>query len=293
MTNSLDEFNDILQRDAPLADHTWLKLGGPADYLITPRDRDELIRVMQACHQANIPVRILGTGSNVFIADDGFRGAVIKVVEPLLGNISVDGTTITAKAVHCCRMSFPKVSEPVWRESRRSSAFPGTLGGAVAGNSGGRHGDIGEVLTKVTVCSADGTVTERSGDELTFSYRHSSINDLLVLSAELQLKEDDSDELTQRMKKTWIMKRSTQPLADQSAGCIFRNPRGLSAGALIEQCGLKGLTSGNASISDRHANFIVTQPGASGSDVQQLIDRVRSAVSEKFGVELELEIRTW
>ena len=293
MSSLQDEFNEILQRDVPLADHTWLKLGGPADYLITPRDRDELVQVVRACHDGNVPVKILGAGSNVFVSDDGFRGAVIKVVEPLLGSISIDGTKVTAEG--------GALLSHVVSESVRAGlagietlvGIPGTLGGAIAGNSGGRHGDIGEVLTKVTVCSTDGTVTERTGDELTFSYRHSSINDLLILSAELQLREDDTDELTQRMKKTWIMKRSTQPLADQSAGCIFRNPRGLSAGALIEQCGLKGLASGNASISDRHANFIVTQPGASGDDIQQLIDRVRSAVSEKFGVDLELEIQKW
>ena len=138
-----------------------------------------------------------------------------------------------------------------------------------------------------------GRIVERTGDELSFSYRRSSLNDVLVLSATFQLKADPSDELTRRMRKNWIMKRATQPLADQSAGCIFRNPRGLSAGALIEQCGLKGMTSGQARISNRHANFIVTDEGSTSQDVDQLISRVRSAVSENFGVELELEICRW
>jgi UDP-N-acetylmuramate dehydrogenase len=293
MTDSIEDFSEILQRDAELASHTWLKLGGRADYLFTPRDRDELIAVVKCCHSNSIPVRILGCGSNVFVSDEGYRGAVIRVVEPLLSTVTINGTCVTAEA-------GALLSHVVSASVRAGLAgietlvgIPGTLGGAIAGNSGGRHGDIGEVVTRITVCSSDGTITERSGDELTFSYRHSSITDLLILSAELQLREDDSAELTQRMKKTWIMKRATQPLADQSAGCIFRNPRGLSAGALIEQCGLKGLAVGKASISDRHANFIVTQSGATSADVRQLIDRVQAAVAEKFGVDLELEIRSW
>ena len=113
------------------------------------------------------------------------------------------------------------------------------------------------------------------------------------MSATLELIRDDSEELTRRMRKNWIMKRSTQPLADQSAGCIFRNPRGLSAGSLIEQCGLKGLSVGKARISERHANFIVTESGATSKDVEQLISRIQKAVAEKFAVDLELEIKVW
>jgi UDP-N-acetylmuramate dehydrogenase len=152
---------------------------------------------------------------------------------------------------------------------------------------------MGQVVKSVTVLTQAGDVAERSGDELTFSYRRSNLHDLVVLSVVMELTQDDTDELTRRMRKNWIMKRSTQPLADQSAGCIFRNPRGLSAGALIEQCGLKGVSVGKARVSDRHANFIVTEEGATSADVWALIDRIRKAVQAKFSVDLELEIRTW
>ena len=161
------------------------------------------------------------------------------------------------------------------------------------GNSGGRTGDIGQLVTSVRVLTQDGDVAIRRGDELSFAYRRSSIQDLLVLSVTLQLTKDESEDLPKRMKKNWILKRSTQPLADQSAGCIFRNPRGLSAGALIEQCGLKGMSVGKARISERHANFIVTESGATSRDVEQLIGRIRKAVAEKFAVDLELEINVW
>ena len=171
--------------------------------------------------------------------------------------------------------------------------IPGTVGGAVVGNAGGRHGDIGEFVESVEVLTHSGEIARRSGDELAFAYRSSGITDLVVLSVTMQLRKDETDDLTSRMKKIWIMKRATQPLADQSAGCIFRNPRGLSAGALIEQCGLKDLAVGKARISDRHANFVITEEGASSSEVESLIEKVQSAVNEKFGVELELEISQW
>ena len=152
---------------------------------------------------------------------------------------------------------------------------------------------MGQVISSVTVLTQAGEETIRQGDELSFSYRRSSLQDLIVLEVTLELTRDDSEELTRRMRKNWIMKRSTQPLADQSAGCIFRNPRGLSAGALIEQSGLKGMSCGKAKISDRHANFIVTETGATSKDVEQLIDRIQKAVAEKFAVDLEPEIRIW
>ena len=293
MTNSLDDFNDILSPDESLAGHTWLKLGGKADRFYVPRSREQLVSLVQACVAADIPVRILGGGSNLLVSDSGVRGAVIRVADPLLSDVSVNENVMTAGG--------GALLSRVVTESVRSGlagletlvGIPGTVGGAVVGNAGGRHGDIGDFVRKVEVVTHAGEITERSGDELTFGYRSSSVNDLLVLSVELELRPDDSDELPARMKKIWIMKRATQPLADQSAGCIFRNPRGLSAGALIEQCGLKDLNVGGARISDRHANFVVTESGASSADVESLIAKVQTAVTEKFGVTLEREIDTW
>lgn len=293
MTNSLTDFDAILSRDQSLASLTWLKLGGAATSLYQPETREQLISLIQCCIANQTAVRILGAGSNLLVSDKGVDAAVIRVVQPLLGSVSVEGTTVKAEG--------GALLSHVVSESVRSNlagldslvGIPGTIGAAVAGNAGGRHGDIGEFVTEVEVLTHTGELVTRSGDELTFSYRNSSINDLLVLSATLSLKEDDPEQLAARMKKTWIMKRSTQPLADQSAGCIFRNPRGLSAGALIEQCGLKDMAVGKARISDRHANFVVTEEGSSSEDVMTLVSRIQKAVQEKFGVELELEIHCW
>jgi UDP-N-acetylmuramate dehydrogenase len=207
--------------------------------------------------------------------------------------VEVVGTTVTAGGGVLLSHVITEATRVGLGGMEHLVGIPGTVAGAVVGNSGGRNGDIGQLIQSIRVLTQDGVIAVRRGDELSFAYRRSSIQDLLLLSATLELHKDDSEELMRRMRKNWIMKRSTQPLADQSAGCIFRNPRGLSAGALIEQCGLKGASSGKARISERHANFIVTEPGAVSTDVENLIARIRSAVAAKYSVELELEIRVW
>jgi len=270
-----------------------MKLGGTAEKFFAPTSREQLISLVQCCTSNEIPVRILGGGSNLLVSDTGVPGAVILVKEPLLGDIQIDGETVVTGGGALLSHVVSESIRGGLAGLENLVGIPGTVGGAVVGNAGGRHGDIGEFVTSVEVVNHQGEVTVRSGDELTFSYRQSSITDLLVLSVTLTLKQDDSDDLATRMKKIWIMKRATQPLADQSAGCIFRNPRGLSAGALIEQCGLKDLTVGGARISDRHANFVVTESDATTADVTALIEKVQTAVNEKFGVELELEITRW
>jgi len=293
MTKSIEDFSEILRRDEPLSQHTWLKLGGPAQYFVSPRTEAELLDVIKTCRSQQLPVHILGSGSNLLVREAGVQGVVVKVAEPLLGEVTVDGTSLTAGGGTLLSHVVAEAVRAGLGGIEYLVGIPGTIAGAVVGNSGGRTGDIGQLITSVKVLTQNNEVAVRRGDELSFSYRRSSIQDLLVLSATLELTRDDSEELTRRMRKNWIMKRSTQPLADQSAGCIFRNPRGLSAGALIEQCGLKGLSVGKARISERHANFIVTEAGATSKDVEQLIGRIQKAVAEKFAVELELEIKVW
>ena len=138
-----------------------------------------------------------------------------------------------------------------------------------------------------------GELLSRTGDELLFEYRSSNIVEPFILEGTFALTPDDPEAITQRMRKLWIMKKASQPLSDQSAGCIFKNPRGLSAGALIDQAGLKGTRLGGAEVSDRHANFIITHDDCKAADVLSLIDTIRTKVSAEFGVDLESEIQVW
>lgn len=291
--SSLEDFNEITRHDEPLAPYTWFKIGGPAQYFVQPRNVDELTDVVRCCRDLQLPVRILGGGSNVLVRDEGVSGVVIRVGGEGFANISVDGTTIRSGSGAMLSQLISQAVKAGLAGLETLAGIPGTVGGALHGNAGGRGGDIGQFVKSVTLLTAKGEKMTRAEDELSFAYRQSSIDELVILEAVFQLQPEDPDEITRRMRTLWIMKKATQPLSFQSAGCIFKNPRGISAGALIEQAGLKGTRIGEAEISDRHANFIVAHPGAKSDDVLRLIDLARSKVGEQFGVDLELEINIW
>lgn len=291
--SSLSNFADITRDDVPLAPLTWLKVGGPAQRLIEPRSTDELQAVIRCCYEEQVPVRVLGGGSNLLIRDEGVSGVVIRLAGPKFEFVQVDGTTVRAGSGALLSHVVSQSVAAGLAGLESLVGIPGTVGGALRGNAGGRSGDIGDVTTAVTVVTGKGECFVRRGEELVFEYRSSSINELAVVEAEFTLHAGDADAIAQRMRKLWIMKKSSQPLAFQSAGCVFKNPRSLSAGALIEQAGLKGTRLGACEISDRHANFIVTHEGATAKEVLQLIDLVRAKVSETHGVDLELELQVW
>jgi len=172
-------------------------------------------------------------------------------------------------------------------------AIPGTLGGALHGNAGTHGGDIGQWMHQATVVTRTGEVFTRHREDMVFGYRQSSLDELVILDAKLELEEDDPSELARRLQKNWIVRKASQPMGHQCAGCAFRNPRGVSSGELIEDAGLKGTRIGGAVVSDRHANFIIAEPEATSQDVIRLIELVRSQVRERLGVELELELEIW
>lgn len=290
---ALSDFADITRADVPLAPYTWLKVGGPAQYLVEPRSVAELQAVIRRCYEQEIPVRVLGGGSNLLVRDDGVSGVVIRLVGEPFEFIELDGATVRAGSGALLSHVVSRTVAAGLAGMETLVGIPGTIGGALKGNAGNRSGDIGSVTTSVTVMTGKGEQHVRQGEELSFEYRTSSINELAILSAEFRLHPGDPDAIAQRMRKLWILKKSSQPLAFQSAGCIFKNPRGLSAGALIEQAGLKGTRLGACEVSDRHANFIITHEGATARDVLQLIDLIRAKVAETHGVELELEIQVW
>ncbi len=291
--SALDKFSDITKIDEPLAPLTWLKVGGPAQLFLEPRNTEELVEVVKAVAEEELPVKILGGGSNILVSDQGFSGVVIKLSGEEFSGITVSDHIVRAGGAALLSNTISSSVGAGLAGLENLVGIPGTIGGAIRGNSGGRHGDIGQFVKSVDVLTATGERFTRSGDELSFDYRTSSINELVVLSAELEMTPDDPDEISKRMRQIWIVKKAAQPFSFQSAGCIFKNPRGLSAGALIEQAGLKGTKVGSAEVSDRHANFIVTHENAKADDVIHLIDVIKSRVHEVHGVDLETEIQIW
>ncbi|HEX3869516.1 MAG TPA: UDP-N-acetylmuramate dehydrogenase [Pirellulales bacterium] len=289
----LTGFERIVRQDEPLALHTWFRLGGPAQFFAEPETTDELVELVKRSRSEGMSVRLLGGGSNILAGDEGVRGLVIKLSSVTFSNIEINGRNVraggAAKFGHVISAAVSKGLAGM----ETLVGIPGTIGGALHGNAGGRGGDIGQWTCQATVLTRSGEFIERKREDLVFAYRQSSLDELVILEAEFALEQDDPEELTKRMQKQWIMKRSSQPLGHQSAGCIFKNPQNMSAGMLIDQAGLKSTRIGGAEVSDRHANFIVADENATSKDVLQLIELVRTRVEERLGVKLETEIEIW
>src|ERR1700734_837528 len=199
--NSLDVFKEIALRAHPRAPPAWMKIGGPAQFLVRPLTVDEFREVVQYCHDEQIPVRVLGGGSNILVRDEGVSGAVLQLVDDSFAQITVDGTTVRAGA----GAPLPQlISHSVKAELaglETLSGIPGTVGGALRGNAGGRSGDIGQFVESVTVMNAKGEISTRKGNDLWFGYRATNIDELLILDATFALQLGDTQEITRRMRK--------------------------------------------------------------------------------------------
>ena len=284
--------DDIVERDRPLAPHTWYRLGGPADYFIRPRTIEELQDVVRRCGENHTRIHMMGFGSNLLVSDEGVRGAVIKLEGPQFGSTEFDGEQITAwSGAELSKLVLDCVEKGL-SGIEVLTGIPGSVGGAVKMNAGGRFGDIGAVVESVALMDNQGTLFEKSKPELIFDYRSVNIQ-AFVLNARLKLNQADPDQVMRTVKESWIYKKNNQPLNTRSCGCVFKNPEGTSAGALIDRAGLKGLQVGGAAVSDKHANFIVAGDGCTSRDIMRLISAVQQRVREQFEIELEPEIEIW
>ena len=283
----------IVETDYPLAKCTWYGLGGQADYFIRPGNVEELKEVISRCDENNVAIRVLGFGSNLLVADEGVRGAVIKLEADEFKKIKFDGEQITAWAgVELSKLVLTCVEKKL-SGLESLTGIPGSIGGAVRMNAGSNFGDIGAAVETVTLMDGQGSIFEKSKPELMFDYRRTNITAKFILNAQLKLNAGDSEQIMQTVKEFWIYKKNNQPLNTKNSGCIFKNPRGVSAGALIDRAGLKGLQIGGAVVSEKHANFIIAQKGCKSREVMRLIEAVKQRVKEQFDVDLELEIEIW
>jgi len=290
----LDTFREFLNSDQPLAPLTWFRLGGPAEFLAKPRSLDQLSALFKHCQAESIPFRVFSGGSNLLVRDAGVKGVVVHLESPAFADVTIDDRRVEAGAAVPLTALISQTARAGLAGLESLTGIPGTVGGALRGNSGGRQGTIGQIARRVTVLTDEGNVETREGDELSFGYRWSNLDDPLILAAEFELDREDPEAVVKRMRRIWIVKKENQPYGHQSSGCIFKNPAPeVSAGLLIEQAGMKGARVGGAEVSDRHANYIVAHPGASSSDVLTLIEQIHQRIWQQFGYDLELQIQIW
>ncbi|NNF43472.1 MAG: UDP-N-acetylmuramate dehydrogenase [Phycisphaerales bacterium] len=289
--------------DAPLGAMTWYGIGGRADLLVRPRTVVALETLARRCARSGTPLRVLGNGANLLVADEGVDGIVVRLDQPVFREVRYNQTG----EIQLMRaMAGADLAKTLMETVRRGmdglvplAGIPASIGGAIRMNAGGAYGAIAEAVDSVTCISRNGRRVTYPASELVFDYRSTNIPDPIILAAVFRLVPDDPVRVRARVKEIFEYKKSTQPLADHSAGCAFKNPfdpvqeERRSAGRLIDEAGLKGLRIGGATISRHHANFIVAEPGASASDVEQLLAEVRRRVFERSGLELEEEVVIW
>ena len=277
----------------PMSRHTSYGIGGPAGAYITPRDRDDLRRILHFADEQNIPVFFIGSGSNLLVADEGINGIVITLIKSF-NKLEIKGCHIYAETgvmlghmvKHCIKQKLTGLETMV--------GVPGTLGGALMMNAGAFGSEISNCLKNVDVMTLTGEIKQYSVKDIDFNYRHSSFKkNEIIMSANFVLKKATKQEIINKRAKASAGRKETQPLRFRSAGSLFKNPKkDVAAGYLIDKAGLKGTHRGDAEISEKHANFFVNHGKANAEDVVFLIRLARKTVEKKFGINLELEVKT-
>ena len=284
---------EIVETDYLLARRTWYGLGGPADYFIRPKTTKQLQEVARRCNENSIRIYVMGLGSNLLISDEGLRAAVIKLETEQFAQIDFDNLEVTAWAGAELSKLVLTCVEKGLSGIETLTGIPGSVGGAVKMNAGGNFGDFGAVVETVTLMDNQGKIFKKSKPELAFDYRRTNITAKFILNARLKFNAADPEQIMRTVKEIWIYKKNNQPLNTKNSGCIFKNPRGVSAGALIDRAGLKGLRIGGAVVSEKHANFIIAEKDCKSRDVMRLIEAIKQRVKEQFNTDLELEIEIW
>ncbi len=298
--------------DEPMKMHTTFKIGGAADYFVTPTDKSQLKKLINLFNEENIDFYIIGNGSNLLVSDDGYRGAIIQLYDKfsgyellldngsalgqeLIGSDVMDAETVRVKVLS--GMSLVKLGREMAESSLEgfefASGIPGSIGGAVVMNAGAYGGEIKDVIVSATVLDRAGNEMILSKDELQLGYRTSAVakNDWIVTEVELELKKGDKEQIKKVIMELAGKRRDKQPLEYPSAGSTFKRPEGYFAGKLIEDAGLKGFTVGGAKVSDKHSGFVINIGKATAKDVVELTNAVSDKVYEQFGVRLELEVK--
>ena len=283
---------DNVRINEPMKNHTTFKIGGPAQYYVTPESVTQIQEVVSLCRDMNIPLHVIGNGSNILVGDDGVDGVVLALFNTF-SDYEIKDNVITAQA----GMSLIKLAVIALREGLTglefASGIPGSVGGAVYMHAGAYDGQMKDVVTSVTVLDEAGNIRILGRDELDMGYRTSAVakHNMIVLQVIIELKAGNKEQIKDRMNQLSELRKQKQPLEYPSAGSTFKRPEGYFAGKLIADAGLKGYSIGGAAVSEKHAGFVVNMGGATAKDVVELTDYIKKRIIEQFGVTLELEIK--
>lgn len=295
--NFYDKLNNVIAKDSilldePMSRHTTFRVGGPADFFVTPKAKEEVRDVIRICKEAGMPYYIIGNGSNLLVSDAGYRGVIVQIYKEM-NEVKVEGDLVKAQAGALLSGIAAKALGAELSGFEFASGIPGTIGGACVMNAGAYGGEMKDVLESVTVLTGEGKIIELGRNELELGYRTSVIakKGYIVLGAVLKLERGDGEKIKTYMDELKEKRVTKQPLEYPSAGSTFKRPEGYFAGKLIQDAGLRGFQVGGAQVSEKHCGFVINRDHATSADICNLMDQVSEIVFEKFGVRLEAEVK--
>lgn len=283
---------DNVKIDEDMKKHTTFKAGGKAAFLVTPDSEEKVKELIRFFNENEIANYIIGNGSNLLVRDEGFDGVILEIGSKL-SEVVVNENKITAQAGALLSKTANQAYKSGLSGMEFASGIPGSVGGGVAMDAGAYGGELKDIVETVTMCDENGEEITLTVDEMDFSYRHSIVQDknYIVLSATFSLTPGEPEKILETMNDLNQRRRDKQPLEYPSAGSTFKRPEGYFAGKLIQDAGLKGYSVGGACVSEKHSGFVINKGGATATDIITLIGDVQKIVKEKFGVELEPEVK--
>ena len=295
--NFYDKLNNVIAKDSiltdePMSRHTTFRVGGPADFFVTPKAKEEVRDVIRICKEAGMPYYIIGNGSNLLVSDAGYRGVIVQIYKEM-NEVKVEGNLVKAQAGALLSGIAAKALGAELSGFEFASGIPGTIGGACVMNAGAYGGEMKDVLESVTVLTGEGKIIELGRNELELGYRTSVIakKGYIVLGAVLKLERGDGEKIKTYMDELKEKRVTKQPLEYPSAGSTFKRPEGYFAGKLIEDAGLRGFQVGGAQVSEKHCGFVINRDHATAADIMELMRQVQIRVKENSGVDLEPEVK--
>ena len=295
--NFYDKLNNVIAKDSilldePMSRHTTFRVGGPADFFVTPKAKEEVRDVIRICKEAGMPYYIIGNGSNLLVSDAGYRGVIVQIYKEM-NEVKVEGDLVKAQAGALLSGIAAKALGAELSGFEFASGIPGTIGGACVMNAGAYGGEMKDVLESVTVLTGEGKIIELDRNELELGYRTSVIakKGYIVLGAVLKLERGDGEKIKTYMDELKEKRVTKQPLEYPSAGSTFKRPEGYFAGKLIEDAGLRGFQVGGAQVSEKHCGFVINRDHATAADIMELMRQVQIRVKENSGVDLEPEVK--
>ena len=295
--NFYDKLNNVIAKDSilidePMSRHTTFRVGGPADFFVTPKAKEEVRDVVRICKEAGMPYYIIGNGSNLLVSDAGYRGVIVQIYKEM-NEVKVEGDLVKAQAGALLSGIAAKALGAELSGFEFASGIPGTIGGACVMNAGAYGGEMKDVRESVTVLTGEGKIIELGRNELELGYRTSVIakKGYIVLGAVLKLERGDGEKIKTYMDELKEKRVTKQPLEYPSAGSTFKRPEGYFAGKLIEDAGLRGFQVGGAQVSEKHCGFVINRDHATAADIMELMRQVQIRVKENSGVDLEPEVK--